>query len=379
MNNNQPDAWQANTCRNELAELEQRRADTWASTQPNAIRPEDLAILQLELKSAELRYQQSQLALTPQWSQPPQQAELPQQPHVTTDSQLAYWQLELARADQQLALSNATPQSRPTSQNAQSAYWRWQRAQVDYQSFILSVTPPPTDTPLPTETPTSTPLPTATPRPDEPTSTPLPVADEFSVYAQFGGSVAAVNIVDVSGNSVTVSIIVIVDPDDPLFQNPFAENSAENIPQSAAALSIPADALPSTVIRVSDGDTIAVQFDDGTESPIRMLGVDTPETIHPTKPVECYGPEASNFTKSVIHVGDTVYIEIDPLTGTTDRYDRTLAHVWRSDGTLHNLDLLEQGYAIHNDYGTASVYKLAYQEAERAAQGYLLGRWSECH
>ena len=54
------------------------------------------------------------------------------------------------------------------------------------------------------------------------------------------------------------------------------------------------------VVRVADGDTLTVQFDDGEEETIRFLDVDTPETVHPTVPEECYGAQASDFTKTLM-------------------------------------------------------------------------------
>ena len=53
-------------------------------------------------------------------------------------------------------------------------------------------------------------------------------------------------------------------------------------------------------MRVADGDTLTVQFDDGEEETIRFLDVDTPETVHPTVPEECYGAQASDFTKTLM-------------------------------------------------------------------------------
>lgn len=84
------------------------------------------------------------------------------------------------------------------------------------------------------------------------------------------------------------------------------------------------DSLRGTVVRVVDGDTIAVSV-AGTERRVRLIGVDTPETVHPRKPVQYYGREASDFTKKNL-LNKTVWLEYDvaPL----DRYKRHLAYVW---------------------------------------------------
>ncbi|MBR0094185.1 MAG: thermonuclease family protein, partial [Synergistaceae bacterium] len=78
------------------------------------------------------------------------------------------------------------------------------------------------------------------------------------------------------------------------------------------------------VARVVDGDTAVIRV-DGKERRVRFLGVDTPETVHPTKGVQPYGKEASNFTKDSLN-GRQVWLEYDK--SPTDRYNRDLAYVW---------------------------------------------------
>ncbi len=82
--------------------------------------------------------------------------------------------------------------------------------------------------------------------------------------------------------------------------------------------------VPVKVERVVDGDTIKAKI-KGKSSTVRMIGVDTPETVHPNKPVEYYGKEASDFTKKSLN-GKTVYLQKD--VSETDRYGRYLAYVW---------------------------------------------------
>ena len=104
----------------------------------------------------------------------------------------------------------------------------------------------------------------------------------------------------------------------------------------------------------------------------------TPETVHPTKAPECYGFEASQYTKQRIEVGSTVYLEADPQTGDKDQYNRLLRHVWIADGVLHNEDLLRRGFARHNDYGNASLKKKVYSAAQAEAQAAQIGLWDAC-
>lgn len=95
-----------------------------------------------------------------------------------------------------------------------------------------------------------------------------------------------------------------------------------------------------TVTRVVDGDTLEVDLAGRTEK-IRLIGVDTPETVHPTKGEEPYGKEASNFTKGQL-TGKQIRLEMDVQE--RDKYGRLLSYVWLGD-TFFNEELLRQGYA----------------------------------
>lgn len=95
------------------------------------------------------------------------------------------------------------------------------------------------------------------------------------------------------------------------------------------------------VVRVVDGDTVKIDY-NGKATNVRLIGVDTPETVHPNKPVEAYGKEASNFTKNLLQ-GEFVYLRYD--VDRTDTYGRLLAYVYRApDGLFVNLEIVRQGY-----------------------------------
>ena len=139
--------------------------------------------------------------------------------------------------------------------------------------------------------------------------------------------------------------------------------------------SVPAEAEWGVVVRVADGDTLTVRFDDGEEETIRFLDVDTPETVHPTRPEECFGAQASDFTKTLM--GQRVGIEEMGR----DRYGRLLAYVWTEPdegGELWNVRLLEEGLAVYNDYGNPGQYADTSRAAAERALLAGVGLWSAC-
>jgi len=128
-----------------------------------------------------------------------------------------------------------------------------------------------------------------------------------------------------------------------------------------------------TVVRVVDGDTIEVARGTNSDT-IRLLGINTPETHHPTKPVECFGPEAAAFTDEHL-AGRSVQLE-DDIEG-RDRYGRRLAYVV-VDGERFNDELLRRGYArllvIEPNHAHARTMLREELDAKRAGRGL----WSEC-
>ncbi|MDX1887336.1 thermonuclease family protein [Mycolicibacterium sp. 120270] len=96
-----------------------------------------------------------------------------------------------------------------------------------------------------------------------------------------------------------------------------------------AAVAAPASADPvattAVVLKVVDGDTVDIRDDVRGRLRVRVLGIDTPETVKPDSPVECWGPEATEFAKSNL-VGQRVALITDPTQDRTDRYGRTYLH-----------------------------------------------------
>ena len=124
-----------------------------------------------------------------------------------------------------------------------------------------------------------------------------------------------------------------------------------------------------TVERVIDGDTIVLA---GGER-VRLIGVDTPETVHPNKPVEYFGKEASAFTRRTVE-GERVRLEYEPGSR-TDRYGRTLAYVYTDDGDLLNQEIIEGGYG--HAYTRFPFSKMEeFRATERAAREAGRGLWA---
>lgn len=115
-----------------------------------------------------------------------------------------------------------------------------------------------------------------------------------------------------------------------------SENSS--VAPSRVESAVPATATaPLLVSRVIDGDTIVVE----TIGTVRLIGVDTPETVDPREPVQYFGPEASAFTREMA-LGRLVRLDFD--VERTDRFGRTLAYVYLPDGRMLNAEIVRLGY-----------------------------------
>lgn len=124
-----------------------------------------------------------------------------------------------------------------------------------------------------------------------------------------------------------------------------------------------------------DGDTFEVNMEGNTEK-IRLIGVDTPETHDPRKDVQCFGEEASKFTKALIG-NNPVRLEADPLNTNRDRYNRLLRYAYLPDGRQVNAEIIQQGYGfayIIFPFEQKEIFKSYQQEA----QNHNRGLWATC-
>jgi micrococcal nuclease len=129
------------------------------------------------------------------------------------------------------------------------------------------------------------------------------------------------------------------------------------------------------VSRVVDGDTIHVTR-NGQRTKVRLLGIDTPETVHPSEPVQCFGPESSDFATQQLD-GRSVVLEFDPNQPRQDRFGRTLAYVW-VDGAMFNAAALRDGYAEQYRRDDQHPWAADFAVLETQARDRGLGLWGAC-
>ncbi len=133
----------------------------------------------------------------------------------------------------------------------------------------------------------------------------------------------------------------------------------------------PGSRTPARVTEVTDGDTILVDI-GGVEYRVRFIGIDTPETGHPTLGAEWLGYEATDYLKSMLQVGDTVILEKD--ISDVDIYNRLLRYVWKGD--LHlNAEMVKAGLASVSTYEPDVKYDRQLRALQREAQNKGLGLW----
>jgi micrococcal nuclease len=131
-----------------------------------------------------------------------------------------------------------------------------------------------------------------------------------------------------------------------------------------------------TLVRVIDGDTVDVTV-DGTQERVRLIGIDTPETKKEGTPVQCFGPEASAFTVSLLPTGTALHLERD--VEARDPYGRLLAYVYRADdGLFVNLEIIRRGYARLLTIPPNLDHADDFVDAAESARDENAGLWAGC-
>ena len=153
--------------------------------------------------------------------------------------------------------------------------------------------------------------------------------------------------------------------------------SSPATPSATVSEASPAGLIPNaTIVKVVDGDTIIANV-SGSRENVRLIGIDTPESVARNRPNQCYGAEASAYLKSLLPEGAPVTLILDEEP--RDSYDRLLAYVFRpQDDLFVNLDLVAQGYAGTLSYRPNTHYEVLLSRAERRAMQASLGLWGVC-
>ena len=146
---------------------------------------------------------------------------------------------------------------------------------------------------------------------------------------------------------------------------------APNRSTTARALSINA-----TMVSVVDGDTIDVDI-NGHRERVRLIGIDTPETKKPNTPVQCYGPEATKLTKSLLPPDTPLHLERDVVA--RDVFGRLLAYVYiAGDGEFVNMTIISKGFARPLTIPPNSAHANEFIGAAQRAQADNIGLWARC-
>ena len=152
--------------------------------------------------------------------------------------------------------------------------------------------------------------------------------------------------------------------------SPRASRSPSNSSEPTPTPYVRPGLTPAAVTRVVDGDTIRVQI-DGQEYRVRYIGIDTPETVDPRRPVGCFGKEASERNRQLVE-GQTVGLEKD--VSETDSFDRLLRYVWIEDRMV-NATLVEEGYALASTYPPDVRYSVRFAALQSEAREAARGLW----
>ena len=127
------------------------------------------------------------------------------------------------------------------------------------------------------------------------------------------------------------------------------------------------------VTKVVDGDTIDIILDNETTR-VRLLGINTPESVDPRRPVECFGKEAKLYLENLI-AEKNIRLESDPSQSNIDQYGRLLRYIYLEDTNI-NLNLIENGYATEYTYDQSYKYQTQFKQAQISAQQNQLGLWN---
>lgn len=172
-----------------------------------------------------------------------------------------------------------------------------------------------------------------------------------------------------------------VNPKTEEFKDLFRNSPTKSIKETTQSTGSKTSELPTNkegpyeVIKVVDGDTLDVSIDNKTVR-LRIIGLNTPETVDPRKPVECFGKQASAEAAKMLK-SMKVYLEPDASQQNRDKYDRLLRYVWLEDGTNFSKYMIENGFGHEYTYDTPYKYQEEFKTAQKAAESSKAGLWAD--
>lgn len=128
------------------------------------------------------------------------------------------------------------------------------------------------------------------------------------------------------------------------------------------------------VTKVTDGDTIHINM-DGNDEVVRLIGINTPETVDPRRPIQCFGKEATARLQKIVG-GEIVRLEYDDSQGLRDSYQRLLAYIYLEDGEMVNRKMIAEGYAYEYTYMTPYKYQKEFRQLQTFARSTERGLWA---
>lgn len=128
------------------------------------------------------------------------------------------------------------------------------------------------------------------------------------------------------------------------------------------------------VTKVTDGDTLHVEI-EGTDERVRLIGINTPETVDPRTQVQCFGKQATERMKELAE-DKLVRLQYDDSQSLRDTYGRLLAYVYLEDGQMLNRKMIAEGYAYEYTYMTPYMYQAEFRELQNFARASNRGLWA---
>lgn len=153
------------------------------------------------------------------------------------------------------------------------------------------------------------------------------------------------------------------------------KEATKRITQDVQENKVIADNTYYYVKSVTDGDTVKVVMSGKMET-VRLLGIDTPETKDPRKPIQCFGKEATAHMEKLA-LNKYVRLESDPTQGDRDKYQRLLRYIYLENGTNVNAEMVRSGFAVaYVRYPVSQIEE--YKKLQKTAMESNIGLWSVC-